>query len=285
MTTIEAFAPAKINLTLHVTGQRDDGYHLLDSLVVFADVGDRLRMTAADDLTLTVTGPRVGELPDSDDNLVLRAARIMGARGGAAITLEKRLPVASGIGGGSSDAAAALRGLSQLWGLGLPGDLSALGADVTVCLHGRPCRMTGIGDRLTDVALPPLWAVLVNPGVALSTPAVFAALDRRDNPGMPDPLPEWPDAAALTGWLAEQRNDLEAPACALAPEIRAVLAALSATDGCALARMSGSGATCFGLYPAQQVAIVAGRAIARANPGYWVAPVRLGRADTALSLA
>lgn len=268
------FAPAKVNLTLHVTGQRADGYHLLDSLVVFADVGDRVSLRPDAALSLKITGPQAAALPVSDDNLVLRAARLMG--GAAAITLDKVLPVASGIGGGSADAAACLRALAQL-GRALPteAEVLRLGADVPVCLRGVPLRMQGVGEVLT--ALPPLpeaWLVLVNPGVGVATPAVFRGLARKDNPPMPE-LPPMATAPALAAFLHEMRNDLEPAAQAVAPVIGAVKAALAAQPGCLLARMSGSGATCFGLFGSAGAAEAAARAVQSAEPGWWVAPARM----------
>ncbi|MBK5945252.1 4-(cytidine 5'-diphospho)-2-C-methyl-D-erythritol kinase [Rhodobacter veldkampii DSM 11550] len=271
---IEALAPAKINLTLHVTGQREDGYHLLDSLVVFAEAGDRILVEPADDLRLTVTGPKAAGIPADGDNLVLRAARMLGQAGqGAAITLEKHLPMASGIGGGSSDAAATLRALARLWAVTLPPaiETARLGADVPVCLDPRPRRMAGLGEILSDVPqLPPLWLVLVNPGVPLATPAVFRALTQKTNPAMPDPLPNWSSAMDLADFLRSQRNDLEPPALAIQPVIGTVLAALAACDGCLLARMSGSGATCFGLFASAASAASAACALAAGQPGWWV---------------
>ncbi|AWD22048.1 4-(cytidine 5'-diphospho)-2-C-methyl-D-erythritol kinase [Fuscovulum blasticum] len=268
MATETEFAPAKVNLTLHVTGRRQDGYHLLDSLVVFAGVGDRVSVTAGEGFS--VTGPQAALLPPSDDNLCLRAARAMG--GGVAITLDKVLPVASGIGGGSADAAATLRALARM-GRALPDaeTVLKLGADVPVCLSGHAVRMTGVGEGLAPVSVPSGWMVLVNPGVAVSTPSVFRALDRRENPPMPTPLPPLPDMAALVAFVASQRNDLEAPAIVLAPVIADVKAALAAQDGCLLARMSGSGATCFGLFAGQASAEAAAGAIRAAQPGWWAA--------------
>jgi 4-diphosphocytidyl-2-C-methyl-D-erythritol kinase len=271
---VAVFAPAKINLTLHVTGQRADGYHLLDSLVVFADVGDWVHLAPADRLTLAITGPQAAALPVSDDNLVLRAARLMGGAC-AAITLEKRLPVASGIGGGSADAAAALRACAEMWGCALPAaaEVLALGADVPVCLAGRPVRMTGVGEGLVPLAqpLPAGWLVLANPGVAVPTPAVFRALTKRDNAPMPGVLPQFATLAALAAFLHAQRNDLEPPAMQLAPVIASCKAALAAQRGCLLARMSGSGATCFGLFADERAAIAAEAALQAAEPGWWVA--------------
>lgn len=270
--TAEAFAPAKVNLTLHVTGQRADGYHTLDSLVVFADVGDLVRAEAADDLSLTLAGPMAAGLATEGDNLVLRAARHLGVRG-ARLTLTKRLPIASGIGGGSSDAAAAIRALCALEGRELPqaAGLAQLGADVPVCLKPHPCRMRGLGEVLDPVdGLPPFWLVLANPAVAVPTPAVFAALSRRDGAPMPDRLPALADVPALVAFLSRQRNDLEPPARQIAPVIGTVLAALAGQDGCLLARMSGSGATCFGIFANQAAADRACAGIARAEPGWWV---------------
>jgi len=272
MATETEFAPAKVNLTLHVTGRRADGYHLLDSLVVFAGVGDTV--TVAPGQGFAVTGPQAAVLPPSDDNLCLRAARAMG--GGVHVTLSKVLPVASGIGGGSADAAATLRAMARM-GRALP-DAAAvvgLGADVPVCLAGRAVRMTGVGEGLSPVDVPPGWLVLVNPGVGVSTPSVFKALTSRDNPAMPTPLPPLPDVESLAAFVATQRNDLEAPAIALAPAIAQVKDALAAQPGCLLSRMSGSGATCFGLFAAQAPAQAAAAAIRAAQPGWWSAAAPL----------
>lgn len=278
-------ARAKVNLALHVTGQRADGYHLLDSLVVFAEVGDFLSVTPRQDrgLELAVTGPGAADLADAgSDNLVLRAARLVaGGRSGLAgarITLDKRLPVASGIGGGSADAAATLRLMARYWNLPLP-DAAAvlsLGADVPVCLAGRAARMTGIGESVAPLAhpLPEGWLVLVNPGQGVSTPAVFRALDRRDNAPMPL-TGAWADLRALADWLRTCRNDLEAPARTLCPVIGEGLAALGAQKGCLIARMSGSGATCFGLFADQHAAEAAAARIGGASPGWWVAAARI----------
>jgi 4-diphosphocytidyl-2-C-methyl-D-erythritol kinase len=266
------FAPAKVNLTLHVTGRRPDGYHLLDSLVVFPRVGDLLKARAAAATTLSVDGPFAAGL-EAADNLVLRAAALLagGARH-AALRLTKNLPVAGGIGGGSSDAAAALRLLARLWGLALPGSEAVLrlGADLPVCLAARSCRMSGIGEVLQPVPLPPFWLVLANPSVALATGAVFSALARRDNPAMPGAGPP-ADPEAFFAFVAAQRNDLVPAAVHQAPAVGATLAALAAQPGCRLARMSGSGATCFGLFAAELPARAAAAAVARAEPAWWVA--------------
>lgn len=264
----EAFAPAKINLTLHVTGRRADGYHLIDSLVVFADIGDRIAVEPAPGWSMEVTGPFAAAL-DGQDNLALRAAR-MTVGPPARIALEKRLPVAAGLGGGSSDAAATLRALARLDGRAPPEGLAALGADVPVCLDPRPWRMRGVGEALSQApALPALHLCLANPLRPLSTPAVFGALAARENAPMPE-IPAPRDAAGLAAWLARQRNDLEAAAGALEPTVGASLALLAATPGCLLARMSGSGATCFGLYATRAEAEAAACALKARRPDWWV---------------
>ncbi|MBN8898253.1 MAG: 4-(cytidine 5'-diphospho)-2-C-methyl-D-erythritol kinase [Rhodospirillales bacterium] len=295
-------APAKVNLSLHVTGRRADGYHLLDSLVVFAEVGDVLRAEPAPTLSLRLAGPFAAGLSEEPDNLVLRAARglaaLVGDRdavtpparapghsaearpgtpamplAGAALTLDKRLPVASGIGGGSADAAAVLRLLVRLWGVAPdPAALhrlaQSLGADVPVCLECRSVRMRGIGEVLAPVPpLPACGLLLVNPGVGVATADVFRA--RQGQPfSAPPPLPAaWPDAVSLAAWLRDCGNDLEPPARALCPPIGTVLAAIARQPACLLARMSGSGATCFGLFPTEAEAQAAAD---RLRPeGWW----------------
>lgn len=274
--TIAELAPAKVNLYLRVVGRRADGYHLLDSLAVFGPAADRLsaRDTAAPDdgLTLDVVGPFAPALADEADNLVLRAATLLAASSGIAprarLVLEKRLPVASGIGGGSADAAATLRLLSRLWGVSVPDGLALdLGADVPVCLAAQPARMEGIGERLGPApTLPPFGLLLVNPGAAVSTPAVFRA--REGAFSAPAVLPQgWASAEAMAVDLRQFGNDLEAPAMTLCPAIAEALAWLRARPGCLLAQMSGSGATCFGLFANALVAEAAGRG---APPGWWV---------------
>jgi 4-diphosphocytidyl-2-C-methyl-D-erythritol kinase len=223
-------------------------------------------------VTLTVDGPQAAGVPVDATNLVLRAAALVAPGRGLSIRLSKYLPPAAGIGGGSSDAAAVARAL----GATDPAPLRALGADVPMCLTPRPWRSRGTGEVLAPAALPPLPAVLVNPRVAVPTAPVFAGLARRDNPPLPDALPALPDAATAIDWLATQRNDLEPPALAIAPVIGAVLTALAATPGCGLARMSGSGATCFGLYPTDTAAAAAARALRAAHPDWWIADGPLG---------
>jgi 4-diphosphocytidyl-2-C-methyl-D-erythritol kinase len=276
-------APAKVNLALHVLGRRPDGYHLLDSLVVFPGIGDRLEAEPAAGLSLSLAGPFAAGLGAGADNSVLRAAALLRPPGrGAALRLTKALPVAAGLGGGSADAAAALRVLARLWGVAPPSAAAALrlGADVPVCLAGRPARMRGIGEALAPVVLPPFWVALANPGAPLATAAVFAGLERRDGAPLPEP-PGFAEAGALFAWLAAQRNDLEAPARARAPAVDAALAALTAQPGCALARMSGSGATCFGLFAAEAPARAAAAAIRRAEPRWWVAAAAVDAAPEA----
>lgn len=270
------FAPAKVNLFLRVVGRRDDGYHLLDSLVVFPAVGDELRAEPADGLSLRVLGPHARALDGETDNLVLRAARRLavatGVPRGARLVLDKRLPVASGIGGGSSDAAATLRLLARLWGVTIPASLPAeLGADVPVCMRARPARMGGVGEVLAPAPrLPSFGMVLANPGVPVATPAVFGA---RTANGIGFSggavLPEhWPTAAALAQSVGEFGNDLQDAALAVCPAIGDVLAALVALPGCLLAQMSGSGATCFALFADREAAVMSAGLLAR--PGWWV---------------
>jgi 4-diphosphocytidyl-2-C-methyl-D-erythritol kinase len=280
-------APAKVNLTLRVLGRRADGYHELESLVVFAKVGDRLTFQPGGALALTVSGDSAARAGDVADNLVLKAARALAARvpglALGAFHLDKSLPVAAGVGGGSADAAAALRLIARA--NSLPHDEArffeaarATGADVPVCLDPRPRLMRGIGEKLSEpLALPALPAVLVNPGIALATRHVFAAWKPS---GPADPI----DVAAmakitekdLLRLLRTQPNDLEVPAIALAPEIAQVLAALRELPGCELARMSGSGSTCFGLFVTDAEAIAAAQALQAKNPGWWIRATVLG---------
>ena len=269
---------AKINLTLSITGRRADGYHELSSLTVFADYGDALHFAESDALDLVIDGPFAAGLSASADNLVLAAAAGLADLAGrplqAAITLTKNLPVAAGIGGGSADAAAALRGLCRLFDLSPePADLQRfalrLGADVPVCLASRPAMMSGVGERLRPVAdLPSFALVMVNPGVPLSTAAVFQAR-RADFSQQSDQGPP-ADLDALLGWLSSRPNDLQAAAKALRPEIAQVLDSLSATAGCRLSLMSGSGATCLGLYGSVPEAQAAAETLESRQPGWWV---------------
>lgn len=295
--TVSLLAPAKINLFLHVTGRRPDGYHLLESLVAFADIGDTLTVTAAaeDCFGLEISGPFAGPLraDPPETNLVLRAAKsladILGCRCGAHIHLDKHLPVASGIGGGSTDAAATLRALCQLWQADPePAALAVLaeqlGADVPVCLAARPAFMAGIGEQVHPLpALPSLPLLLVNPGVPVSTPAVFKA---RQGTFTPATGPAEVEAlfsgaagtspAAFAEALGQFENDLGAPARQIEPLIDQALASIAAQPACLLARMSGSGATCFGLFESDTAAEAAARTIGAGQPGWWVRPGHLG---------
>ena len=283
-------APAKVNLTLHVIGRRADGYHDIESLVVFAGVGDALTFTPGRTLALAVRGPTAPAAGDVSDNLVLKAARALAARVEGLklgrFVLSKRLPVAAGLGGGSADAAAALRLLARANRIALDDPrlmqaARATGADVPVCLDPRPRLMRGIGDILSDpLDLPRLPAILVNPGVAVPTKDVFAALrlDTARNAGAPSPSPPLggETRAALLRTLAAGRNDLETPAISLQPVIAEVLSTLRALAGCQLARMSGSGATCFGLFESRRAAIAGAQALRARHPGWWLRATVLG---------
>jgi 4-diphosphocytidyl-2-C-methyl-D-erythritol kinase len=325
-------APAKINLALHVTGKREDGYHEIETFAVFTRFGDLVSVTEADVDSFDVDGPFATGVPSSGDNLVIQARDALramardtpapnpspqgggghgnadakspsplrgGVRGGGilhknsflsdpprtgetrgpvAIRLTKNLPVASGIGGGSSDAAAALTALNQIWATDFPPDRLAelgqsLGADVPMCLNGRPLLASGIGEHIEPVAdVPALALVLVNPGVAVATAEVFRRLDRRNNGGLP-PLPRAVEFHSLRNWLETTRNDLEPAARSLQPVIGSVLAALNKA-GSGFSRMSGSGATCFGLFETGNVAKRAAIEIRRRHPDWFVAATR-----------
>ena len=289
---IQRQARAKVNLSLRVTGKRSDGYHELDGLTAFAEAGDMVTVQDADALSLEIVGPYANSLsgetvPDepATENLVLRAARALAAATGrtprARIVLDKQLPVAGGLGGGSADAAAALNALCQLWGVE-PGPARLaeiglqLGADVPVCLHGYAAFVSGIGERLGPAPhLPDAYLLLANPGVELSTGAVFKALDGQTSA----PAARWDapprDAAALAEHLARDGNDLEGPARRLRPEIDAVLSALAARPGCLVARMSGSGASCFGLFADAASAEAAAAQLTAEQPRWWLRAARL----------
>ena len=271
-------ARAKINLFLHVGERRSDGYHELESLVAFADIGDELSFAPADRLSLAIDGPFAPSLQNESGNLVLKAAQALAANAGispnAKIALTKNLPVASGIGGGSADAAAALRGLCRLWKLSpSPADLHdialSLGSDVPVCLQSKSAWMTGRGEHIEPIPLPRIAMVLVNPGVAVSTADVFAKLQSRSGTGHPKP-DDIASATDLAAYLKTTANDLQAPAFEIAPVIEEALTALLNT-GALLARLSGSGATCFGLYESGEGAAKAADMIANAHAGWWVA--------------
>jgi 4-diphosphocytidyl-2-C-methyl-D-erythritol kinase len=264
-------ARAQINLYLHVVGRRDDGYHLLDSLVCFAELGDELAIAPAEELSLEIDGP-FGPVLAGGDNLVLAAARLLDAKKGAALRLTKQLPVAAGIGGGSADAAAALVGLCRLRDCPMPeaSRLLSLGADLPVCLSQGPSFVGGIGEEIAPApALPRAYLLLVNPRRPLPTPQVFRGFSGPFS--KPARWHEPPaDAAALAGMLAERSNDLTGPAMAVLPEIADLLDAIHAAPGCLLARMSGSGATCFGLFAEAEEVAKAAAAIQATQPLWWV---------------
>ncbi|RXH42879.1 4-(cytidine 5'-diphospho)-2-C-methyl-D-erythritol kinase [Bradyrhizobium zhanjiangense] len=279
---------AKVNLSLRVVGRRADGYHDLESVVAFADCSDRLTLEPGGELKLTTTGPLAAACGDTADNLVLKAAKLLaeavpGLKLGAFV-LDKVLPVAAGIGGGSADAAAALRLLARLNDLSLDDSrvqkvALATGADVPVCLQSRACDMTGVGEQLLSLALPSMPCVMVNPRVPVATKDVFKALGLRNGEllvGVTDVIraPAWPEeGASIADWvdvLETVPNDLEAPAMRIEPVIGEVLQALRDSAGVKLARMSGSGATCFAIYGAPAEAHTAAEKIRRDHPGWWV---------------
>ncbi|WP_417484813.1 4-(cytidine 5'-diphospho)-2-C-methyl-D-erythritol kinase [Maricaulis salignorans] len=281
-------AAAKVNLTLRVGRARADGYHPLDSLVLFADWGDAISVQAAPGLTLTMSGEASRALASEPSNLVLRAARALqvtaGLQTGAAIHLEKLIPVSAGLGGGSADAAATLRALNRLWRLDWPTEKLAqlaleLGADVPACLYSQPLRMRGIGEWIEMLGdVPPLFAVIVNAGIPVSTADVFKAFDAGD----PQPLIESaPDLDALPDWLAGEPNDLQSAAISVAPDIARTLELIAATGRPSLVRMSGSGASCFGLYNSLDEAMQAAGLLRAALPDWTIVPARLGEGGDA----
>ncbi len=279
---LSLFAPAKINLFLHVTGRRADGYHTLQSLIVFADVGDEVRIRPADRLDLSIDGPQAPTLTeDPVENLILRAAKGLqqaaGVSAQARFELTKDLPVASGIGGGSSDAAAAFRLAEALWQSELLPEqrdalLLALGADVPVCYFAKPAVASGIGEILTPLrSLPELSILLVNPRVAVPTGAIFKRLERFDA-GLEDPLDALPQDGfgGFIDVLSSCRNSLETPARQVEPVISQVLSAIQELPNCSLSRMSGSGATCFGLFETLDQASHAAQQLRLEQPGWWI---------------
>ncbi len=286
--TVRVFAPAKINLTLHVTGQRDDGYHLLDSLVMFAGVGDVLTISPGNLNALTVVGPEAKGVPADAGNLVTQVASKLWQGHPLDIHLEKNLPAAAGIGGGSADAAACFRGLSfllensdatfdadQFADMAMR-ELLDVGADIPMCMASKSARIGGIGDQIELLGdAPQLAILLVNPRVSVPTPAVFSALKNRNNPAMTDMPSDMSDTSAFVDWLAKQRNDLEPAAISQVPVITTVLEQIRQTTDCLLARMSGSGATCFGLYPSVTAAQHACQQIVDAHSNWWVKPTTL----------
>lgn len=286
-------APAKINLFLHLVGRRADGFHLLDSLIAFTDYGDELSAEAAGDLSLAVDGPFAAGLSQGEDNLVLRAARLLMAEGsvtrGARLRLTKQLPVASGIGGGSADAVAAMKALTQLWGLYVPAGRLAelalkLGADLPVCLAGRPSFVGGIGEDIQPVPpMPDLFILLVNPLIPLPTIDVFRRRAQGPDAARFGAPGRWSGTLAaeadLIRRLTDCRNDLTDAAIAIVPAIADVLERIGGQAGCRLARLSGSGATCFGLFSDAAAARTAAAAILDAKPGWWAVATRLRLSD------
>jgi len=283
--SVRVFAPAKINLTLEVGAPRADGYHPLQSAVVFAGEGDWIEASAAEALALEITGPFAGALQSSDDNLVLRAARLLDPQCGAALKLEKNLPIASGIGGGSSDAAATLIALNQLWSLGrsvedLARLSAALGADVPVCIHKSSAWMTGVGDIVAPMTVPALDAVLINPGKPLATPPVYRRFDQLGLGGAfaERGAPDWSTRGAVISEAAHLGNDLEVPAVALLPELGELLDALRSHPRTIYASLSGSGATCFAITENADDARALAADLAARNRDWWVRATTLAAA-------
>ena len=275
---IKVTAHAKVNLTLHVVGQRANGYHELQSLVCLTEFGDQIHLSPAADFSFQVIGPNASGIPVDESNLVVQAAKFMAQKHSKSldchIILEKNLPMASGIGGGSSDAAAVMRALSQYFSVPLPNvdELMTLGADIPVCMTTGLTLMEGAGEDVTQLSAAPNWGVvLVNPNVGVSTPAVFNALNSKRNLPMQDVAENCVDIA----WLGDQRNDLEPPAMAIVPEVRAVVDAISAAPHCQMARMSGSGATCFGVFADIKHANAAAERLQRAHPDWWVVSTKI----------
>jgi len=271
--TVREFAAAKVNLFLHVLGRRPDGYHELDSLVVFASVGDDIELSMHHEHVISVEGPFADAVPHDESNLAMQAARqlgeTMGRPDGVHIRITKNLPVAAGLGGGSADAAAVLRGLGRLWEVGpsmaFPSVAQTLGADVPVCLHSRAARIGGIGETVEPIQIEtPLALVLVNCGTALATPDVFAACSTYGGAA-----PDLTDAG-IAAWVRAGRNDLEGPAMSLADGVAESLKELRGQAGCGVARLSGSGATCFGLFKDMTAAQKAAAALGAAHPDWWV---------------
>lgn len=285
---VSRFAPAKINLALHVTGKRSDGYHLLDSLVVFATVGDVVTVKrgsrTGDPVRLTAAGEFADQLPAADLNIVSHAVTAIRRAGShslpknqsLAVHLTKALPCAAGLGGGSADAAATLIVLDELWALGLAADkleflAQSLGADVPACLSATPKRLRGTGELLDPVVIDfPFAAVLVNSGDRCLTAQVFERLDIPGRPPLPDLPARFTDPRQLLDWLQATGNDLEAPARSVVPQIGIVLHQLKRLRGCLLARMTGSGATCFGLFATDRSAEAAADALRIENPNWWI---------------
>ncbi len=285
MSSLRKFAPAKINLFLHVTGKRDDGYHTLESLVAFADIGDEITFQPADTLSVDIRGPYADGLSVTD-NSIIKAAQFYAHRHclnpSGKFTLTKNLPIASGIGGGTADAAAALHVLESAHGQPIPDAtaLTALGADVPVCVSGDVVVMQGIGEVITPVAaFPTCDVLLINSGHSVATADVFRGLQPPYSGPLVQPTTAgWATLSELTDFLQTTRNDLVKPALSLAPQISGVVAALSRSKGCKIARMSGSGATCFGIFESSEAAQTAAEIIAEGHPTWWIKQGKLGPA-------
>ena len=267
---IRVSAPAKINLCLHVLGQRPDGLHMLDSLVVFLECGEWVELRKAAQTTLRIIGPQLENMHLTEDNLVLRAAHLFPAGCATEIILHKTMPIASGIGGGSADAAATLKAMGQLWELPLPriAEQLALGADVPACMESKPVLMQGVGDLISTVQnIPPLYVCLVNSGEAVSTALIFNQLMSKSNPAL-DPIPnahsDW------LYWLTQQRNDLQSPAIMAEPVIASVLCQLQEHNPI-FSRMSGSGASCFAIFETLEAAKTCAQEIKHSHPSWWTA--------------
>ena len=279
-------ARAKVNLALHVTGQRLDGLHLLDSLVAFPDYGDDLFFERADEISLCISGPYGSQLSNDTKpflNSIIRAARLLNDDSkGVKITLIKNLPLASGIGGGSSNAASTLKVLSRLWQKKMPrqDDVLSLGSDVPVCLSNRLQRMQGIGEKLTTLTSPiKMWAVLANPGIEIATKKIFGLLKNKENNEL-EPFFDLTNQETFFRYLCRQRNDLEGVVCDLFPEVKEMLSVIKSTNNCQVCRMSGSGATCFGLYIDQECAIKAAKTLKESVPKAWVVSAPLFSIDS-----
>ena len=263
---------AKVNLTLHVLGKRSDGYHCLDSLVAFPRVGDEIYIEPAKEINLKIVG-RLATALTTKDNLILRAASLLKPCGkGALIVLNKEIPISAGLGGGSSNAAVVLRVLSKLWGSPLPptNELISLGADVPVCMNWALKKMQGVGEKVASVKEPPaMWIVLANTGEQVPTGLIFDSINSFSNRA-PEVLPIFKTKEVFMDYLLDHNNDLELPATKLFPQIKILLAAIKNTSGCLISRMSGSGATCFGLFFKKTDAINACKHLAKGFPQAWI---------------
>ena len=278
MTRVTVHAPVKINLYLHITGRREDGYHEVDTLIAFTDFGDEIAAQASDTLKVSAEGAFADELPQGEDNLVVKAVEALRHEAGeirhAHVTLSKRIPLAAGVGGGSADAAAAMWAASRVWGLDTKDKVDLfkvgrpLGADVPACLYRRPAFAAGIGqDLIAAPTLPEAGILLVNPGIKLSTPSVFRARSGGFSPDMSDPAATLDTVPRLVSFLEDRANDLTDAAIKLCPAVRDVLDTLERLPGCRMARMSGSGATCFGIFDDIDAARAAEQALDA--PDHW----------------